>query len=209
VLAVRSNEKPSTWPPYGAPGQRAVAELGADVPGEGWERHSCGEGAQGPRLYDWACLPLRPALRQGWVHALLLRRHPYRIQEVAYYLVYAPVDWPLQEMVRAAGSRWTIEEMFKLAKGQVGLDHYEARSWPAWHRHVTLALVALAALAVGPAKRGRCPVQSTSPSPSRKSGGSWYASCGRRSIRQRRSSSRPVGGAGTRGRPSCATAVAV
>jgi SRSO17 transposase len=70
VLAVRSNEKPSTWPPYGAPGQRAVAELGADVPGEGWERHSCGEGAQGPRLYDWACLPLRPALREGWVHAL-------------------------------------------------------------------------------------------------------------------------------------------
>ena len=209
VLAVRSNEKPSTWPPYGAPGQTAVAKLGAAVPGEGWERHSCGEGAQGPRLYDWACLPLRPALREGWVHALLLRRHPNRTQEVAYYLVYAPVAWPLQEIVRAAGSRWTIEEMFKLAKGQVGLDHYEVRSWPGWHRHVTLALVALAALAVGAAKRGRCPVQSTSPSPSRKSGDSWYASCGRRSIRQRGSSAGPVGGAGTRIWPKHATTVAV
>ena len=154
VLAVRSNEKPSTWPPYGAPGQTAVAELGSALPGEGWKRHSCGEGAQGPRLDDWACLPLRPALQEGWVHALLLRRHPNRIQEVAYYLVYAPVAWPLAEMVRAAGSRWTIEEMFKLATGQVGLDHYEVRSWLGWHRHITLALVALAALAVGWPKGG-------------------------------------------------------
>ena len=77
--------------------------------------------------------------------------------------MYAPVDWPLQEVVRAAGARWTIEEMFKLAKGQVGLDHYEVRSWQGWHRHITLALVALAALAVGSAKRGRCHAQSTSP----------------------------------------------
>jgi len=83
VLAVRSNEKPSTWPPYSAPGQVAVVDLGAAIPEDGWERHSCGEGAQGPRLYDWAYLPLRPGLREGWVHALLLRRHPYRIQEVA------------------------------------------------------------------------------------------------------------------------------
>jgi SRSO17 transposase len=134
VLAVRSNEKPSTWPPYGAPGQVAVVDLGAAIPVEGWERHSWGEGAQGPRLYDWAYLPLRPALWEGWIHALLLRRHPYRTHEVAYYLVYAPVDCPLEEMVRAAGTRWTIEEMFKLAKGQVGLDHYEVRSWQGWHR---------------------------------------------------------------------------
>jgi SRSO17 transposase len=209
VLAVRSNEKPSTWPPYGAPGQTAVAELGAAVPGEGWERPSCGEGAQGPRRYDWACLPLRPALREGWGHALLLRRHPNRTQEVAYYLVYAPVAWPLEELVRAAGSRWTIEEMFKLAKGQVGLEHYEVRSWPGWHRHITLALVALAALAVGTAKRGCFLAQSTSPSRSQKSDDSWSASCGRRSIGQRGSSAGLAGGVSTRGRPSYATAVAV
>ena len=186
-----------------------MADLGSAVPGEGWERPSCGEGAQGPRLYDWACLPLRPALREGWVHALLLRRRPNRTQEVAYYLVYAPVDWPREEMVRAAGSRWTIEEMFKLAKGQVGLAHYEVRSWLGWHRHITLALVALAALAVGSAKRGCFLAQSTSPSPSQKSGDSWYASCGRRSIRQRGSSASLAGGVSTRGRPSYATAVAV
>jgi hypothetical protein len=209
VLAVRSNEKPSTWPPSGMPGQKAVAELGAAIPREGWQRHSCGEGAQGPRLYDWAYLPLRPALREGWVQALLLRRHPNRTQEVAYYLVYAPVAWPLEEVVRAAGARWTIEEMFKLAKGQVGLDHYEVRSWEGWHRHITLALVALAALAVGAAKKGSCLARSTSPLPSRKSADSWSDSCGPQAIRQKGCWIGPVGGASIRRWLSDATAVAV
>jgi SRSO17 transposase len=208
VLAVRSNEKPSTWPPYGSPGQAAVSDLGTTVPAEGWERHSCGEGVQGPRLYDWAYLLLRPGLRQGWVHALLARRHLVRTEELAYYLVYAPVDWPLQEVVRAAGARWTIEEMFKLAKGQVGLDHYEVRSWQGWYRHITLALVALAALAVGSAKRGRCPAQSTSPSLSRKSVGFWSASCGPRDRLKPKSLAGHAGGVSTRRRPKHATAVA-
>src|ERR687892_660025 len=198
VLAVRSNEKPSTWPPYGPPAQVEVSDLGATIPAEGWECYSCGEGVQGPRLYDWAYLPLRPALGQGWVHALLVRRHLVRTEEVAYYLVYAPVDWPLQEVVRAAGARWTIEEMFQLAKGQVGLDHYEVRSWQGWYRHITLALVALAALTVGAAKRGRCPAQSTSLSLSRRSVDSWSASCGSRDTLQRKSLAGPAGGVGTR-----------
>jgi SRSO17 transposase len=145
VLAVRSNEKPSTWPPSGMPGQKAVAELGAAVPREGWQRHSCGEGVQGPRLYDWAYLPRRPALREGWVQALLLRRHPYRTQEVAYYLVYAPVDCPLEEVVRAAGGvgplrrcsswpkvRWDWTTM-KSAVGRAG-SAISPWSWWPWQR---------------------------------------------------------------------------
>ena len=67
--------------------------------------------------------------------------------EVAYYLVYAPDGTPLAEIVRAAGSRWAVKDTFKLAKGQVGLDHYEVRSWTGWHRHVTLAMLAQAVLA--------------------------------------------------------------
>jgi SRSO17 transposase len=178
VLAVRGNEKPSRWPPYGPPGQAALTDRMASAPADAWHRLSCGEGAQGPRVYDWAFVPLRPALRDGWVHAALVRRHPVRTAEVAYYLVYAPVDAALAEIVRAAGTRWTIEEVFKLAKGQVGLDQYEVRSWHGWHRHTTLALVALAALAVGVAKRGASPVPSTCPLPSPNSGGSSSASCG-------------------------------
>ena len=59
------------------------------------------------------------------------------------------------EIVRAIGARWTIEDVFKLAKRQVGLDQYEVRSWTGWHRHTTLALLALAALVLGAAKGGR------------------------------------------------------
>jgi len=155
VLAVRSNEQPTTGPPYGPPGQVTVAALAAAVPATDWQRLSCGEGAQGPRWYEWAYLPVRPALRAGWVHAVLLRRHPERPDELAYYLVYAPVDTPLEEVVRAAGARWTIDDMFKLAKGQVGLDHYEVRSWQGWYRHLTLALIAFAAVVGGICRRRR------------------------------------------------------
>ncbi|MCL5734645.1 MAG: IS701 family transposase [Actinobacteria bacterium] len=209
VLAVRSNQTTTTWPPYGPPGQVCVADLAAGVGDEGWQRASCGEGAQGPRIYDWALLPLRPALRDGWVHGLLLRRHPERTDEIAYYLVYAPTNTPLSQMVRAAGARWTIEDTFKLAKGQVGLDHYEVRSWHGWYHHITLALLALAALAVGAAKRGGLLAPSTSPSPSRRSVGSSSGSSGPPPARLSRSWGGPVGGGTTRGSPKSATGAAV
>jgi SRSO17 transposase len=208
VLAVRGNEKPSTWPPYGPPAQVAAADLAAAVPPAGWTRLSCGEGAQGPRLYDWAYVPLRPALRDGWLHALLVRRHPVRPHELACYLVYAPVEAPLAEVARAAGSRWAIEETFKLAKGQVGLDHYEVRSWHGWHRHVTLALLALAALAVGAAKGGEPRAPSTSRSPSPSSGGSSSAWPGPPPAPRPPSGPGPVGAVATSAPPRSATGAA-
>lgn len=208
VLAVRGNEKPSTWPPHGPPAQAAVADLAAALPAGAWRRLSCGEGAQGPRVYDWAYLPLRPALRDGWVHALLARRHPTRPAELAHYLVHAPADAPLAEVARAAGTRWAIEELFKLAKGQVGLDHYEARSWRGWHRHVTLALLALAALAVAAAKGGAPRAPSTSRSRSPSSVACSSASPGPPPAPRPASSRGRAGGAGTSGPPSGATAVA-
>ena len=154
ALAVKSTEMPTTWPPYAPPGQVTVAAVAAATAPDDWQRLSCGDGAQGERLYDWAYVPLRPALRRGWVHAALIRRHPVEADGVAYYLVYAPVDTPLAEIVRAVGSRWAIEDLFKLGKGQVGLDQYEVRSWTGWHRHVTLALLALAILAATAGQKG-------------------------------------------------------
>jgi len=163
VLAVKSNEKPTTWPPYAPPGQVAVSAVAAALEPTGWQRLSCGDGAQGERIYDWGWVPLRPALRDGWVHALLVRRHPTAPDELAYYLVYAPDGTPLTETVRAAGARWTIEDIFKLAKRQAGLDDYEVRSWTGWHRHTILALLALAVLAATAAEKGdRCPVTDSS-----------------------------------------------
>jgi SRSO17 transposase len=49
-------------------------------------------------------------------------------------------------MARVAGARWAIEESFETAKGEVGLDHYEVRSWAGWYRHITLSMLAHAYL---------------------------------------------------------------
>ncbi len=50
--------------------------------------------------------------------------------------------------VQVAGARWAVEESFETAKGEVGLDHYEVRSWVGWYRHITLAMLAHAYLTV-------------------------------------------------------------
>jgi SRSO17 transposase len=208
VLAVRRNERTTTWPPYGPPAQVSVTEAAAAVPAAHWQRLSCGEGAQGPRRYDWAVIRLRPGLREGWLHALLLRRHPERPDELAYYLVYAPVATPLAELVRVAGARWTIDDLFKLAKGQVGLDHYEVRSWQGWYRHITLALLALAALTIGARKKGGPAAPRTSRSPSRRSAGCWSGSSGPGLTPQTRSSPGRAGAATTRRSPKPVTGAA-
>jgi len=49
----------------------------------------------------------------------------------------------LEELLRVAAARHGIEELFEAAKGEVGLAHYEVRSWTGWHHHVTLSLLAL------------------------------------------------------------------
>jgi hypothetical protein len=219
VVAVRRDYPVSTWPPYGPPEPWTVAAVLAAALAAGvatWVRRSCGEGAQGPRVYDWAYFPVRPAVRdeEGWLHAVLVRRHPERLEEVAYYLVHAPTGTPLEEVLRVAGARWTIEDTFKQAKGLVGLDHYEVRSWRGWYRHVTLALLALAALRVAthPGGRpGRRPARSTSPSPSRRSAASSSATCGPPSVPRRpspTSSPGPAGAAGTSASRRNATSVA-
>ncbi|MFJ4685475.1 hypothetical protein [Streptomyces sp. NPDC088789] len=78
---------------------------------------------------------------------MLIRRDP-RSGELAFCLCWSPGRVPLSELVRVAGTRWCIKECFQTAKGHAGLDHYQVRHWIAWHRHVTLAMLALAFLAV-------------------------------------------------------------
>jgi len=137
VLAVTSGQRLGFVP---------VGNWLAKVPPDGWRRLSAGDGAKGPRLYDWAYLPYRGAA-PGWRMGLLVRRSPAKPGELAYYLTHAPEGTPLARLVRVAGTRWTIESCFEAAKGEVGLDEYEVRSWTGWHRHVTLAMLAHAYLA--------------------------------------------------------------
>jgi len=117
------------------------------IPAGGWHRLSAGDGAKGPRLYDWAYLPYGSDTAPGWEKGLLIRRSIAQPDELAFYLTHAADGTALADLVQVAGTRWAIEACFEAAKGEVGLAQYEVRSWTGWHRHVTLAMLAHAYLA--------------------------------------------------------------
>ena len=89
-----------------------------------WQRLSMSEGSKGPRLFDWACVPLLHRWEDDGQHWMLIRRNLADPNEKAYYFVFAPQGTTLSEMVAAIGARWHIEEDFENAKDS-GLDHYE------------------------------------------------------------------------------------
>ena len=117
------------------------------IPAGLWQRLSAGDGAKGPRLYDWSYLPYGGDAAPGWEKGLLIRRSIAQPGELAFYLTHAADGTALADLVQVAGTRWAIEACFEAAKGEVGLDQYEVRSWAGWHRHVTLAMLAHAYLA--------------------------------------------------------------
>jgi hypothetical protein len=120
----------------------------ASLPAAGWTRLRAGDGAKGPRWDDWCWLPLAAPLEPGWRRWRLVRRSLGAPTELTAYVVFAPQATTLEAVVRVAGSRWTVESAFEAAKGEVGLDQYEVRSWTAWYRHITLVMWALALLTV-------------------------------------------------------------
>lgn len=149
VLAVAGNEP--VW--FAGPQTHRVAALAEALPETAWQRHAVGTGSKGPRTFEWAWVPLwRLALSAeacAWGHWLVVRRHRDRPKERAYYIAFAPrAEATLERLAKVAGQRWAIEVGFELAKQQCGLDEYEVRRWPAWHRHITLALLAHACLVV-------------------------------------------------------------
>jgi SRSO17 transposase len=147
VLAIKRSEPLWVWTEQG-PAQVAAEVIAAQAPDAAWQCMSAGEGAKGPRLYDWMRLPIRPLQEPGKGYWLLVRRSLAEATDLAYYVCFGPDDTPLVELVRVAGARWAIEECFAAAKGEVGLDQYEVRRWPGWYRHVTLAMLAHAFLTV-------------------------------------------------------------
>ena len=128
--------------------QQRVNTLLATLPTEGWTRLSAGAGSKGPRDYEWLLLRVNDPPHLGWHRALLVRRSLSDPTALTAYACGMPQDTPLATLVQIAGTRWTIEAAFERAKGEVGLDHYEVRSWQGWYRHITLACFALAFLTV-------------------------------------------------------------
>jgi SRSO17 transposase len=143
VLAVSSNE--TVWIKTV---QRQIATILAELPTQGWERLSAGVGSKGERIYDWRRVELSDGVVKGWKRNLMFRRSISDPSEITTYIAFAPVGSGLAEQVGVAGMRWTVEESIQCAKGEVGLDHYEVRSFTGWYRHITLAMWAQAFLSV-------------------------------------------------------------
>ena len=100
-----------------------------------------------------------PPTHRRWV---LARRSISEPTEIAYYLAYAPLGTTVAELVRMAGMRWSIEDRFGAAKNECGLDECEVRRYTAWHRHITLSMLAfafLAALAADAGEKAEAAVQ--------------------------------------------------
>jgi hypothetical protein len=172
VLAVASNtpvwiERPAIVEPSGehqhragrprtrarlapdAPHASTVAEVLALCPPTHWHRLAVHQGEKGPIEYDWTCarvIDSRGRLPAGEIW-LLVRRSISDPSEVAYDLSNADAATPLAMLAHVASSRYTIELCLEEAKDDVGLDQYEVRTWPSWHRYVTLGMMDLAWLA--------------------------------------------------------------
>lgn len=143
VLATRKDHEV----PSGLHTSTRVDELIAKVRAGAWRRLSCGDGAHGPRVYDWASVPTRAEFehgRCGWV----LARRSISTGELAYYVCFGPRGTRLRTLVATAGARWAVEESFQIAKNEAGLDPYQFRRYDAWCAHITLSMAAAAFLTI-------------------------------------------------------------
>jgi SRSO17 transposase len=127
----------------GQPKPRSVAEI-AKSGRLSWKPVVVAEGAKGPIIAKVARIRVYlsrdglPAGNQQW---LFLREN--EDGKIKYAISNAPKKISLSEMVKASNMRWPIEQCFQEGKSQVGMDCYEHRSWPAWHRHMTFVFLAL------------------------------------------------------------------
>jgi len=119
-------------------------ELLHRLPKSAWIRTTIKEGSKGPIVYDLAFVRVTEA-REGlpgprlW---LVIRRSLTDPSDVRFYLSNAPETIDTASLARMVGVRWPVELAFEEGKGEVGMDHYEVRSWDGWHHHMVLVLLA-------------------------------------------------------------------
>lgn len=121
-----------------------VSELVIQIPTEHWHRANIKEGSKGPIVCDFAFLRIIEARRNlpGPEVWLIIRRNLADPTVIKFYFSNAPAHTSWIEFVRISGMRWPIETVFEEAKGEVGFDHYEMRSWLGWHHHMLLVSLA-------------------------------------------------------------------
>lgn len=127
-----------------APLPLEMQQLAARWPKSAWVRRTVMEGSKGPVVAQFAVLrvtPLRDGLPRPRVWALF-RRTLGSNPEQKYFLSNAPTTCTLHEFIRVSSMRWPIETALEEGKGEVGMDHYETRTWQGWHHHMTQSMLA-------------------------------------------------------------------
>ncbi|WP_405181614.1 transposase [Nocardia sp. NBC_01377] len=144
VLAVACDHR------FEAPTGRVRADiLAKSLPKRAWQLLSAGDGAKGPRVYDWAWIEIgADGDNPGPGHCWPVIRRIQHTGELAYYRCWNRQPVSLARLVKVAGRRWSTEENFQSAKTLTGLDQHRVRGWRSWHRWTLLAMLAHAFLTV-------------------------------------------------------------
>ena len=127
----------AVWSP-GARRARPVQAVAARLPRTAWRRICWGHGTRGPLAARFTALRVRPAKsrRECW---WLCERPLAGQDEPKHYFINAPATWSLRQLVQLAHGRWQIEQHYQELKSELGLDHFEGRSYRGWHHHALLA----------------------------------------------------------------------
>ena len=129
----------------GTPKPTALRVIAAALPTRAWRRYAIKRGAKGVIAADFAFVRVTRARRRGEPAAeawAVFRRSLGPAPELKVFLTNAPATCPKHDLVRVSGRRWPIEVAFEEAKGELGLDHYEVRTWRGWHHHMTQTFLA-------------------------------------------------------------------
>lgn len=125
----------------------AVRALIAQQPRSAWRRVTWRNGAQPQRHARFTALRVTPA--REWRHGrlapeiwLLGEEEAGRTRRIKYYFVHLPASSSLRALVRLTHQRWAIEQQYQELKSELGLDHFEGRTWPGWQHHAVLTAVA-------------------------------------------------------------------
>jgi SRSO17 transposase len=112
------------------------------------------EGTRGKQSSRFAAVRVRTAHRHaigaapGPEEWLLCEWPSTEDAPTKHYLISLPASTPLRELVRVAKLRWRVERDYQDLKGEVGLDHFEGRTWAGFHHHAALCAAAHAFLAL-------------------------------------------------------------
>jgi SRSO17 transposase len=157
---------PKIWPPPRAPKEGATRQprprlargvtvikahaLAAELPARAWRRITWRNADHKPRVARFAACRVTPS--NGWYRSLarevwlLCEQSVDGTYDDKFFLVHLPSTATLEDLVLLAHQRWAIEQQYQQLKTELGLDHFEGRTYPGWNRHVALTAVAYAFL---------------------------------------------------------------